>query len=68
MTATIRWKGWASLALGAWLCGWWLLSPYPVDEAMAMMVGALVAALALWHMYDEISWEPSHSSRADGRT
>ena len=62
MTATIPWKGWASLTLGAWLCGWWLLSPYPLNEGTAMMVGALVAALAFWHMYDEISWDEGDSA------
>lgn len=55
-TATIRWKGWASFALGTALCAWRFLFPYPLDEAAATMVGALVAALALWHLYDEISW------------
>ena len=68
MTGTIRWKGWASLTLGVWLCGRWLLSPYPLGEATATMAGALVVALALWHLYDEISWEPSQPSRADSGT
>jgi len=61
MDAAIRWKGWTSLTLGTWLCGWWLLSPYPLNEATATMMGALVAALGLWHLYDEISWD-------DGKT
>jgi len=62
MTATIRWKGWASLGLGAWLGAWSLFSPYPLNEATAMMAGAVVVALALWQVYDEISWDEGDSA------
>ena len=62
MNATIRWKGWVSLSLGAWLCLWWLVSPYPINEAASTMVGALAAALGLWHLHDEISWDEGETA------